>query len=77
MPSRRKDNKTFVKLANKRVNAAINSIGMIKRMAESCQHTPGQVDRIFKALRRHLDECEKAFVEERKPQAKFSLEEMK
>ncbi len=75
MPSRRKDNKTFVKLANKRVNATINSLSMVKRMAESCQHTPTQVAKIFKAIRHYVDDAEKAFIEERKPQDKFNLEE--
>ena len=74
MPCRRKDNKTFVKLATKRINATINSLSMVKRMAESCQHTPGQVDRMFKAIRHYVDDAEKAFIEERKPQEKFSLD---
>lgn len=63
MPCRRKDNKTFIKLANKRVNATINSLSMVKRLAESCQHTPAQVSRMFMAIKLYVDEAEKAFIE--------------
>lgn len=75
MPIRKKDNKTFVRLATKRVNASINSIYMVKRLAGSCDHKPVQVQRIFEALRRHIEDCEKAFVEERKTTVKFNLGE--
>ena len=74
---REKDRKDFVRLATKRVNNALRYIRLIGNLSNTSNYYYNEEDvqKIFTAIRKEVDECQERFGEKKKQKASFSLDD--
>ena len=74
---REEDRKTFVRLANRRVNNALKYIRLIGNLSNTSNYyyKEEDVEKIFTTLQRELEECQQRFENRKKKKAEFRLDD--
>jgi len=73
--TREEDRRNFIRLGNKRVNNALKYIRLVGNLSNTSNYyyTEKDVQRIFLALQKALDECQSLFDKKQKQKESFSL----
>ncbi|MES2985461.1 MAG: hypothetical protein V4735_09775 [Pseudomonadota bacterium] len=74
---RENDRKNFVRLAEKRVTKALNTIRLIGNLSNTSNYyyTARDVEKIFATLAAEIEECKKKFEAKQKTKPTFSLDD--